>query len=106
MSASVIWTFMSIGNILISPLRTCLAKMMIANINVLGPWAQSLGSLVSSRAPGLSSNTLQYTKDLVQMTWKSRPLIFCSRFIIGMTSHNACDIVMYSASVVESATCD
>ncbi len=40
------------------------------------------------------------------MTWKSRSLISCSRFITGMTSRRDCDIAMYSALVVDRATCD
>jgi hypothetical protein len=36
------------------------------------------------------------------MTLKFHSLISCSRFMMGMTSRSACDIVMYSALVVDS----
>ncbi len=37
------------------------------------------------------------------MTLKFLSLIFCSKFIMGMMSRSACDMAMYSASVVDSA---
>ena len=40
------------------------------------------------------------------MTWKSLFFISSMRFITGMTSLKAIDIAMYSASVVDRATCD
>ena len=46
------------GEDLDEPLAHMLAKMMIANIYVLS-LGHSFGSLMSSRAPALSSNTLQ-----------------------------------------------
>jgi hypothetical protein len=66
----------------------------------------SFGNLASSRAPELSSKTLQKTLRMVEMTLKPRVLISFTKNMIGRTSQSDCDIAIYSASVVDIVTCD
>ena len=67
---------------------------------------RSFGSLASSKAPELSSNTLQYTFGSVQMVLNLRTLNSSSKYIMGIVSCREVDKAMYSASVVDKATCD
>jgi hypothetical protein len=74
--------------------------MMIANIYVLGPWAklwkpcEFQGSCVVLKH--LAVDIRFNTNDL-----EVPSLISCSKFMMGMTSHSACAIAMYSASEVD-----
>ena len=55
---------------------------------------RSFGSRASSKAPELSSNTLQEMLGRVKMTWNPFSFISCIRFMTGMTSRRACDIAI------------
>ena len=79
-------------------------KVMIGQIDVFRSWSH-LWAFASSNTLELSSNALQWI--LSTVTDLLNPLSFSSfmMLIIGIASLIDCDNAMYSASVIDNATC-
>ena len=90
--------------ILIVPWWTCSQKLWWHTLTCFMS-GQSLGSFSSCKASALSSNTLQNTWGASQITLKLWFLISATRSMVGITSLREDDITIYSALVLESATC-
>jgi len=73
-------------------------EVMVLDVEVFRAWG-IFGTFANSSAPVLSSKSRQCTLDLVVPILI--PILTASfmRLVMGITSHNACDRAMYSASV-------
>ncbi len=80
-------------------------KVMVADINMLGAWTESWKPGKFKCARIVLKDLVIYVRLCIDDVKFTLPH-FLDKFMSGMTSQRAIDMAMYSALVVESATCD